>query len=60
MAGISISLDGVESLLGSIDVKKANGLDGIRDHILKFCAIEIAPILTVIFNQLLYCTPQQV
>jgi len=44
-------LDGVESLLGSIDVKKATGPNGIPGHILKLCATEIAPVLTVIFNQ---------
>jgi len=51
MPDISISLDGVESLLRSIDVKKATGPDGIPGHILKLCATEIAPVLIVIFNQ---------
>ena len=51
MPEISISLDGVESLLKSLDVKKAAGLDGVPGQILKLCATEIAPVLTVIINQ---------
>ena len=48
---ISISVDGIKSLLESLDVKKATGPDGVPGQILKLCAAEIAPVLTVIFNQ---------
>jgi len=46
-----ISLDGVESLLKSVDVKKATGPDGVPGRILKLCATEITPVLAIIFNQ---------
>ena len=48
---ISISVDGVLNLLKTLDTKKASGPDQIPARILKLCAEEIAPILTVIFIQ---------
>ena len=48
---ISFSLDGVETLLESIDVKKATGPDDISGRILKLCSAEMALVLTVIFTQ---------
>ena len=51
MSNISISVDGVLNLLKTLDTKKASGPDGIPARILKLCAEEIAPILTVIFVQ---------
>ena len=39
----------MQNLLESLDVAKAPGPDGIPTRILKLCAAEIAPILTVIF-----------
>jgi len=37
--------------LESIDVKKATGPDNVPGQILKLCSAELAPVLTVIFNQ---------
>ena len=51
MPDISISVDGVLNLLKTLDTKKASGPDNISAHILKLCAGEIAPVLTVIFIQ---------
>ena len=51
MPNIIISIEGVQNLLESLDVAKAPGPDGIPTRILKLCAAEIAPILTVIFVQ---------
>ena len=51
MPSIIISIEGVQNLLESFDVAKAPGPDGIPTRILKLCAAEIAPILTVIFVQ---------
>ena len=51
MPNIIISMEGVQNLLESLDVAKAPGPDGIPTRILKLCAAEIAPILTVIFVQ---------
>ena len=48
---ISISVDGVLNLFKTLDTKKASGRDQIPAGILKLCAEEIAPILTVIFIQ---------
>ena len=44
---ISFSLDGVETLLESIDVKKATSPDDISGQILKLCSAEIDLVLTV-------------
>ena len=51
MPNITISVEGVQNLLESLDVAKAPGPDGIPTRILKLCAAEIAPILTVIYVQ---------
>ena len=40
-----------ETLLESIDVKKATGPDDVSGQILTLCSAEIAPVLTVIFTQ---------
>ena len=48
---IAVSCDGVQNLLETLDPSKASGPDNIPTRILKFCAKEIAPILTVIFIQ---------
>ena len=52
MPDITISVNGVQNLLESLDVAKASG---IPTRILKLCVSEIAPILTVIFIQSLNC-----
>ena len=51
MPNITISVEGVQNLLESLDVAKAPGPDRIPTRILKLRAAEIAPILTVIFVQ---------
>jgi len=54
MADISISLDGIESLLRSIDVKKATGPDGIPawSYFKTLCnRNSYMQFLAVIFNQ---------
>ena len=48
---LTIQCKGVEKLLDSLDPSKACGPDKIPTRILKDVAIEIAPILTVIFNK---------
>ncbi len=48
---LTIQCKGVEKLLDSSDPSKACGPDKIPTRILKDVAIEIAPILTVIFNK---------
>ena len=47
---ISISVDGVANLLRNLNPHKATGPDGIPAYFLKECSIEIAPILTLIFQ----------
>ena len=46
VANITISVEGVQNLLESLDVTKAPGPDGIPIRILKLCTAEIAPILS--------------
>ena len=50
MPDITVSCDGVQNLIGTLDPSKASGPDNIPTRILKFCAKEIAPILTVILS----------
>ena len=47
----TISVEGVQNLLESLDMAKAPGPDRILTRILKLCAAEVASILTVIFVQ---------
>ena len=47
---LSISKQGVEKLLNDINVNKANGPDDLPNIILKKCASEIAPFLTMLFQ----------
>ena len=53
MPTISISIKGVEALLKKINPQKAAGPDGIPAKILKECAEELAPILTILFTKTL-------
>ena len=48
MPDLDISCDGVQNLLETLDPSKAPGPDNIPTRILKFCAKEITPVLTVI------------
>ena len=51
MPNITFSVDGIQHQLSKLDANKAKGLDNISSYILKHCAIEISPILQVIFTQ---------
>lgn len=51
MPDLDISCNGVQNLLETLDPSKACGPDNIPTRILKLCAKEIAPVLTVIFIQ---------
>jgi len=48
---ITISCHGVQKLLESLDSSKAPRPDSIPTKVLKVCAKEVSPILTVIFTQ---------
>ena len=48
---IAISSDGVQKFLESLDPSKTSGPDNIPTRVLKLCANEVAPVLTVIFIQ---------
>jgi hypothetical protein len=48
---LAIRENGVEKLLQDINPSKASGPDGISNCILKKCASQIAPSLTVIFQK---------
>jgi len=50
IADISIGVNGVFKLMQEIDVSKAAGPDLISARFLKLCSIELAPILTFIFQ----------
>ena len=54
MTSISISIEGIETLLDNLDTNKFAGPDQIPSYVLKHCAHEVAPILQVIYNQSLY------
>ena len=51
MEEIYINEDGVRKLLQKTNPRKATGPDNIPARILKDCASELAPILTIIFNK---------
>ena len=48
---LTIRETGVEKLLQDMNLSKASGPDGIPNRILKECASQIAPSLTVIFQK---------
>lgn len=50
MEEIEIQVPGIEKLLQNLNPRKASGPDNISARILKDCATEIAPILTLIFQ----------
>lgn len=50
MEEIEIQVPGIEKLLQNLSPRKASGPDNISARILKNCATEIAPILTLIFQ----------
>ena len=51
MANFTITTQGIENLLKKLNPRKANGPDLIPSRVLKECAPQIAPYLTIIFNQ---------
>ena len=50
MEDIVVTNDGIEKLLHKTNPRKASGPDSVPGQILKECAVELAPILTLIFN----------
>jgi len=50
IAIISVDINGVLNLLNELDISKATGPDNISTHFLKLSAIEVVPILTIIFQ----------
>ena len=53
MPDIVIACDSIQKLLESLYPSRASGPDSIPTRVLKLCAKEVAPILTVIFIQTL-------
>ena len=51
MEDIEVDEAGIRKLLQKTNPRKATGPDSIPAHILKDCASELAPILTIIFNK---------
>ena len=51
MASFTITTQGIENLLKKVNPRKTNGPDLIPSRVLKECAPQIAPYLTVIFSQ---------
>ena len=50
MPEIQIDVTGVEKLLGELKIHKVTGPDGVPSQILRECATEIAPALSIIFQ----------
>ena len=53
MGEITVDPKGVLKLLNGLNIHKAPGPDGLSARVLKECSSEIAPILTLIYNELL-------
>ena len=51
MGEITVDPKGVLKLLNGLNIHKAPGLDGLSARVLKECSSEIAPILTLIYNE---------
>ena len=51
MREITVDPKGVLKLLNSLNIHKAPGPDGLSARVLKECSSEIAPILTLIYNE---------
>ena len=51
MANFTITTQGIENLLKKLNLRKVNGPDLIPSRVLKECAPQIAPYLTIILNQ---------
>jgi len=51
MPNISFHVEDIYKLLNNLNIYKSPGSDEIPTRILKFCAMEIAPILQIIFTQ---------
>ena len=50
LENISITIDGVQKLLASLDPSKAPGPDGLSPRVLKEIAAELAPALTLLYQ----------
>ena len=53
MGEITVDPKGVFKLLNGLNINKASGPDGLSTRMLKECSSEIAPILALIYNELL-------
>ena len=53
MGEITVDPNGVLKLLNNLNIHKASGPDGLSARVLKECSSEIAPILAVIYNEML-------
>jgi len=53
MFNTSFTSDGIQNLLDDLDTNKATGPENVSAWVLKHCSNEIAPILSVLFTQLL-------
>ena len=53
MVEITVDPKGVLKLINGLNIHKASGPDGLSARVLKECSAEIAPILTLIYNELL-------
>ena len=53
MGEITVDPNGVIKLLNNLKIHKASGPDGLNARVLKECSSEIAPILTLIYNETL-------
>ena len=51
MGGITVDPKGVLKLLNGLNIHKAPGSDGLSARVLRECSSEIAPILTLIYNE---------
>ena len=51
MGEITVDPKGALKLLNSLNIHKAPGPDGLSARVLKECSSEIAPILTLIYNE---------
>ena len=48
---LNITVEGVRKLLRNINTSKASGPDNIPNRVLKQCADQLAPVLTIIFQR---------
>ena len=57
MCNITVDPKGVLKLFNNLKIHKAPGPDGLSARVLKECSSEIAPVLALICNESLACSP---